>query len=219
MPTLPSSSSAAIWFRHLEDAVERIGRRSLLLKTAGAVAGAALGAAALPEAAAAYTQWAQGWWRFCGKCYGLVYTDSVALDTCPLGGKHNQVGWVFWLLANDRPVGGGETSEYQARWWRCGRCSGLFWITPATTDWFGGRCVGSRGRGHERIDINNNLSWQYLMRHDVGEPPYTQHQWRFCAKCTGMFYNGFPDKGFCPAGGGHAAAGFDFAIDVQYYNL
>jgi hypothetical protein len=27
-----------------------------------------------------------------------------------------------------------------------------------------------------------------------------------------MFFDGFPDKGRCPAGGGHQAAGFNFVL-------
>ncbi|WP_194235900.1 hypothetical protein [Streptomyces sp. CB01881] len=39
-----------------------------------------------------------------------------------------------------------------------------------------------------------------------------QTDWRFCAKCHGMYFDGFSDKGTCPAGGPHAAAGFNFAL-------
>jgi hypothetical protein len=39
-----------------------------------------------------------------------------------------------------------------------------------------------------------------------------QLAWRFCVKCEAMFYDGFPDKGRCPAGGGHEAAGFNFVL-------
>ena len=39
-----------------------------------------------------------------------------------------------------------------------------------------------------------------------------QSQWRYCDKCEALFYNGFPTKGNCPAGGGHNAQGFDFGL-------
>jgi hypothetical protein len=40
-----------------------------------------------------------------------------------------------------------------------------------------------------------------------------QSDWRFCHKCNVMFFNGFPEKGSCPAdGGGHEAAGFNFDL-------
>ena len=39
-----------------------------------------------------------------------------------------------------------------------------------------------------------------------------QRDWRYCSKCQSMFFDGYPDKGKCPAGGGHQAAGFNFVL-------
>src|ERR1700733_8996843 len=39
-----------------------------------------------------------------------------------------------------------------------------------------------------------------------------QGHWRFCHKCNAMFFNGFPAKGLCAAGGGHEAQGFNFQL-------
>ena len=39
-----------------------------------------------------------------------------------------------------------------------------------------------------------------------------QAAWRFCAKCEAMFFDGFPSKGVCAAGGPHQAAGFNFVL-------
>jgi hypothetical protein len=39
-----------------------------------------------------------------------------------------------------------------------------------------------------------------------------QIDWRFCHKCEAMFFDGFPTKGSCAAGGGHEAAGFNFIM-------
>jgi len=36
--------------------------------------------------------------------------------------------------------------------------------------------------------------------------------WRFCNKCFGLFFDGNPQKGVCPAGGGHAAQGLTFDL-------
>ncbi|MCA6091504.1 hypothetical protein LE181_04895 [Streptomyces sp. SCA3-4] len=41
-----------------------------------------------------------------------------------------------------------------------------------------------------------------------------QRNWRFCTKCFGMFYYGYPTNGVCPAGGAHSMAGYDF--DIPY---
>ncbi|HEX3102394.1 MAG TPA: hypothetical protein VHQ01_11405, partial [Pyrinomonadaceae bacterium] len=40
----------------------------------------------------------------------------------------------------------------------------------------------------------------------------TQQDWRFCDKCFNLFFDGYPDKGRCPAGGGHRAQGYNFAL-------
>ena len=40
----------------------------------------------------------------------------------------------------------------------------------------------------------------------------TQVAWRFCQKCEAMFFDGYPNKGICAAGGGHEAEGFDFVL-------
>jgi hypothetical protein len=39
-----------------------------------------------------------------------------------------------------------------------------------------------------------------------------QGAWRFCQKCEVMFFDGFPGKGSCPAGGPHQAQGFVFVL-------
>jgi hypothetical protein len=39
-----------------------------------------------------------------------------------------------------------------------------------------------------------------------------QGDWRFCNKCSGMFWNGVADKGHCPGGGGHAEQGWQFSL-------
>ena len=44
-----------------------------------------------------------------------------------------------------------------------------------------------RGGGHEAAGFN------FVLRHDTPEPG--QQDWRFCHKCTGMFFDGRPDKG------------------------
>ena len=39
-----------------------------------------------------------------------------------------------------------------------------------------------------------------------------QVDWRYCAKCQGLFFDGYPAKGLCPAGAAHEAAGFNFGL-------
>jgi hypothetical protein len=42
-----------------------------------------------------------------------------------------------------------------------------------------------------------------------------QDNWRYCEKCHVMFYDGYPDKGRCAAGGGHSAQGFMFVLSYD----
>ena len=39
-----------------------------------------------------------------------------------------------------------------------------------------------------------------------------QSAWRFCDKCLPMFFDGAPNKGACPSGGGHTSQGFMFVL-------
>jgi hypothetical protein len=39
-----------------------------------------------------------------------------------------------------------------------------------------------------------------------------QRDWRYCGKCHGLFFDGYPDKGNCPTGGGHDAIGYNFVL-------
>ena len=39
-----------------------------------------------------------------------------------------------------------------------------------------------------------------------------QAAWRFFQKCEAMFFNGYPNKGICTAGGAHEATGFYFVL-------
>jgi hypothetical protein len=71
----------------------------------------------------------------------------------------------------------------------------------------GNVCVipGQRTDGHDAIGYN------FVLPHDfpgtAGQP-----DWRYCGKCHGLFFDGYPDKGRCPVGGGHSAIGFNFAL-------
>jgi hypothetical protein len=47
----------------------------------------------------------------------------------------------------------------------------------------------------------------------------TQNNWRFCAKCLGLFWNGLPHNGHCPAGQEHVAASWDFYLPADPENF
>jgi hypothetical protein len=44
--------------------------------------------------------------------------------------------------------------------------------------------------------------------------PIGQNNWRYCDKCFGLWFNGNPTNGVCPAGGEHEAFGvsWDYCI-------
>ncbi|MFJ8623672.1 hypothetical protein ACIRD3_12620 [Kitasatospora sp. NPDC093550] len=40
-----------------------------------------------------------------------------------------------------------------------------------------------------------------------------QSNWRYCNKCFGLWFNGNPTNGVCPAGGAHTSSGsFDYLL-------
>jgi hypothetical protein len=43
-------------------------------------------------------------------------------------------------------------------------------------------------------------------------PNPSQPGWRYCQKCQCLFFDGFPNKGVCTAGGNHSAQGFNFVL-------
>jgi cytochrome c5 len=43
----------------------------------------------------------------------------------------------------------------------------------------------------------------------------TQDSWRYCQKCHVMFFDGYPQKGRCAAGGGHVAQGYNFILSYD----
>jgi hypothetical protein len=113
------------------------------------------------------------------------------------GGGHTADGLTF-NLPHDTP----ETDHDQAHWRFCNRCASLFFHGGPES----GTCPAGGGHGtRSQLD--------FVLRHDVPEDfPVTQSAWRFCGRCSGLFFDGFPHKGVCPAGGPHDAAGFVFVL-------
>jgi len=65
--------------------------------------------------------------------------------------------------------------------------------------------AGGAHEGHGE----NPVSFNFTLAHNV--PPGTDDQadWRNCWKCQVMFFDGYPKKGVCPAGGTHEGHGDD----------
>jgi hypothetical protein len=63
-----------------------------------------------------------------------------------------------------------------------------------------------------RLPEQPSCSRQFL---DPGVDMGAQSNWRFCVKCFGLFWYGYPTKGTCPRGGGHDPGGsWDFSLVV-----
>ena len=136
-------------------------------------------------------------WRFCNKCFCMFFDGNPEKGVCAGGDGHTAQGFTFNLPANIA-----ETDHDQAHWRFCNKCSSMFFHGSPEN----GTCPA--GGGHETRSKNN-----YVLHHDdVENFPTTQAAWRFCGRCSGLFFDGFPEKGVCPAGGPHEAMGFNFVL-------
>lgn len=125
-------------------------------------------------------------WRFCYKCNCLFWAHNgdVTGSVCPAGGTHAHAGWNF-SLPNDHQ-GGSETTG-QSKWRYCAKCHSLFWNDPSA----GSRCPA--GGAHMAA------GWNFFLPNDRQEagPSVGQGDWRHCATCGTLFWNGYPFKGVC----------------------
>jgi len=64
---------------------------------------------------------------------------------------------------------------------------------------------------------DTTTSWNYNLAHDQLTLPNTQMNWRWCAKCQGLFWAGGQSNGICQAGGPHAdvASGYNYALSID----
>jgi hypothetical protein len=94
----------------------------------------------------------------------------------------------------------------QPDWRFCNKCSVMFFDGYPNNK---GRCQA--GGAHV------SQGFRFLMHYDPakGDAGRRQYDWRFCGKCSGMFFDGYPAKGRCPAGASHSAAGWMFGLVHQ----
>ena len=93
----------------------------------------------------------------------------------------------------------------QANWRRCARCLTMFFNGYTNK----GRCPAGSG-GHRASTPQVVNGGDYKLPYGPGWPG--QSDWRYCTKCHVLFFDGFPTKGVCPVGGGHAAQGYNFTL-------
>jgi hypothetical protein len=157
------------------------------------------------------TDFGQGSWRYCTLCKGLYYDgDPVQKGVCPgaaTPGTGHAPGPYNFVLPHDRPADSGQPD-----WRFCTKCYLLFFDHQVEIS----ACPAG---GTHAAALNGGFN--FSLPHDVAPGP-GQTDWRFCGKCRAMFYNGYPDKGACPAGAGHAreAKSYDFALphDLRPHN-
>lgn len=151
------------------------------------------------------TENSQKEWRFCELCYNMFYDGLPHKGACAGApketayGEHEAAGFNFVLTHSIPPA-----ASSQADWRFCAKCSMLFYSGN------GQRGVCSKGGGHDASGYN------FVLLYNVATslPAFRlyQPQWHYCTKCAVLFYDGYPQKGKCAAGGGHLKSGFKFAI-------
>ena len=95
-----------------------------------------------------------------------------------------------------------DNANHQSQWRYCDKCESLFYNGFPTK----GSCPVGGGHNAQGYDFTLPHGNQLL------ENGKAQANWRYCGKCFSMFFDGFPDKGKCSAGGGHAAQGYKFRL-------
>lgn len=182
-------------------------RREFLYRSQGLVIAAATPPALLTLTDSASGQSGeQGDWRYCGKCQQLFFDGySGNKGRCAGGGSHSANGYHF-RIRYDAPKGRPDLWQYD--WRFCHKCQTMFFDGYPNK----GRCPA--GGGHAASGYMFGL---YYTNEQKRTPPSGQNQasWRFCGKCQSLFYDGFPNKGRCPAGGGHSAAGWTFHLPYR----
>jgi hypothetical protein len=143
----------------------------------------------------------QGKWRRCGKCEGMFWTGyTPARGNCPADhAGHQAADQIDYVLPHDQP----EDANHQANWRRCQKCYGLF----CDGLWMKGACPA--GGTHDALanrDVGTFLQDELILEYNTGESANRQANWRFCTKCYGLFFDGYPNfKGVCPVDSkGHA---------------
>jgi hypothetical protein len=145
-------------------------------------------------------------WRFCVNCLVLFQAPRGDENFCPrTAGQHVAAGWAFQLTFSLGGGGTGENAATAGNWRLCGKCAALYWTLS-------NQPMCPTGGTHVFLP-----SWNFLIPHDIGQPPWRQDQWRSCFNCSAMLFNGyafqneygrFPDD-FVH---GHTALANDFAI-------
>jgi hypothetical protein len=149
-------------------------------------------------------------WRNCMKCQGMFFNGFPIKGRCPAGGQHEQYHPAT-AMNFDLPRDVPGTDHAQPDWRNCMKCQGIFFNGYPT------KGVCPAGGHHEQY--NPATAFNFVLPHDASPGGHFQPNWRYCQKCQVLFFNGFPVKGVCAAGGQHDAAGYDFWVPRRPFNL
>jgi hypothetical protein len=162
-------------------------------------------------------------WRFCGKCHGLCWAPGgvASGSACPKDGQAHEIpdgSWVF-VLPND--MQGATPATGQPEWRLCRKCLSLAWFPDERAA--GSCCAAGNARNADLVAWTDDKAvtpprpaghheagWTFALPNDHQGAISTtgQPDWRFCGKCSGLFWapGGDPSYSVCPADGGlHAA--------------
>lgn len=139
----------------------------------------------------------QAGWRWCSKCQGLFYGPLQGVSACSQGGPHEDPevsGSGTYALRFGVPEG----PDIQTEWRWCNRCQGLF-FGPMHD-----KSICPRGGTHAAPDVSGSSN--YALAHNMPESFGYQGQWRWCPRCTGLYFGPQRDASVCPAGGNHGSS-------------
>jgi hypothetical protein len=152
-------------------------------------------------------------WKFCLNCSALWFNprdNPSKRGVCPnpkdSNGGHVPKGHNFILPHAGSDNCGPDTEKTQSLWRFCNKCSVMFF--EGTHEVSNRHCAGNeKGVGiHEEAGLCFTLPIN-RQGGPILNPADKTHQrdWRFCGKCTTMFFDGdLNNKGVCPAPGGGA---------------
>lgn len=148
-------------------------------------------------------------WRYCVSCGALFHQESSA-GKCPKNPQgHTAAGFEFRVTYADGRCRS-DTEETQSRWRKCTKCLTMYFNGGQQAD---RRCAGGETHRHDGGKCYylpvNRLHGPVLNP----ENKLRQGGWRFCGRCSSLFFDGYLDnKGACPSGGAHAALGDLFVL-------
>ncbi len=141
-------------------------------------------------------------WRSCRRCEALFWDGDPAFKgVCQRQGAHeaNPADPANYSLAR----GLAEGPQDQASWWRCGKCLLLFFDDGRSS---AGLCPDGGGHSKDGAGLS-------APHGSIEEDPKNQAHWRFCRKCSGLFFAAGSDLGTCAKDHGpHQPMGFDFVL-------